>query len=694
MMILTSHFFISARFAIVASLLLLGSAQAQTLPDNATALEAVTVSGEKVERTVFDTASSVSVIGAQQIQQNAGKSDLKELINTRANVFASSPVGAPIIRGQDTQGPNYGAGAFFGGTVPRAGINIDGRMGDYNELYFGHNGSWDVEQIEVFRGPQTTSQGANSIAGAIVVKTKDPTFTPEFGAQTLYGSRNKKSLGLMASGSLLANELAGRIALDYAKRDTFVRFVNPKFSPGPAQTEIEHATIRAKLLYLPAAVPELEAKLTISHNRSEGPQQQIVNAPFDLRNNVATSLVSQPINSTAVIADIQYDTGEKSYWHNQLQWSKSHNQRLNNPMTNGSANVHKDDISNESRWHFSGAQQRLSGFIGLFLRRNQSDQLLRLRGSTVFADEKKQAGLFAELNWKLHQKWSLTTAVRYQYDHINRRGSTPFVPGKQLNYERSFDAVLPKIALSYQPGEDWLVGISAVKGYNPGGVGLSFKRQKFVSFDKETVWNYELFSRAELLDKRLGFNANIFYSDFRNAQRNVVSTVPGASHLVEALSVNAEKAHAYGMELGMDWQVNPQLRFNVDIGLLHTEIGQFKSAIAELGGKAFAKSPRYNISLASNWQFAPQWQLHADLRHVGSYYSEDENKPEFRITPFTVVNARLAYQASKDVELFFYGNNLLDLHHATWINKDARGNGLMANIVEPREIGIGINIKW
>jgi outer membrane receptor protein involved in Fe transport len=62
--------------------------------------------------------------------------------------------------------------------VPRATINLDGHYLNYNEMYFGAPSVWDVDSIEVYRGPQTTSQGANAIAGAIVVKTKDPTFTP------------------------------------------------------------------------------------------------------------------------------------------------------------------------------------------------------------------------------------------------------------------------------------------------------------------------------------------------------------------------------------------------------------------------------------------------------------------------------------------------------------------------------------
>ncbi|MBJ6945673.1 TonB-dependent receptor plug domain-containing protein, partial [Vibrio cholerae] len=59
--------------------------------------------------------------------------------------------GAPTIRGQDSEGPNSGATAFFGGTVPRTVVNIDGHNLTYNELVFGNVPIWDVNSIEVFR---------------------------------------------------------------------------------------------------------------------------------------------------------------------------------------------------------------------------------------------------------------------------------------------------------------------------------------------------------------------------------------------------------------------------------------------------------------------------------------------------------------------------------------------------------------
>ncbi|MGC8030374.1 TonB-dependent receptor plug domain-containing protein, partial [Salmonella enterica] len=87
------------------------------------------------------------------------------VLNDVPNVIYTDSVGAPVIRGMDSQGPNNGQNVFWGGTVPRATINLDGHYLNYNEMYFGATSVWDLDSIEVFRGPQTTSQGANAIAG-------------------------------------------------------------------------------------------------------------------------------------------------------------------------------------------------------------------------------------------------------------------------------------------------------------------------------------------------------------------------------------------------------------------------------------------------------------------------------------------------------------------------------------------------
>jgi len=65
--------------------------------------------------------------------------------------------------------------AFFAGTRPRLNLSIDGRSATYNEFAFGTQSLWDMQQVEVLRGPQSHVRGQNAVAGAVVMRSKDPT---------------------------------------------------------------------------------------------------------------------------------------------------------------------------------------------------------------------------------------------------------------------------------------------------------------------------------------------------------------------------------------------------------------------------------------------------------------------------------------------------------------------------------------
>ena len=146
----------------------------------------------------------------------------------------------PSSAGRTRRGPNNGQNVFWGGTVPRATINLDGHYLNYNEMFFGATSVWDVESIEVFRGPQTTSQGANAIAGAIVVNTKDPSFKREGAYQLEAGDYHSRRASIAVSGPV-GEELAARLAVDYSGRDTFIDYTNPQFQRGQGRSGFPRA---------------------------------------------------------------------------------------------------------------------------------------------------------------------------------------------------------------------------------------------------------------------------------------------------------------------------------------------------------------------------------------------------------------------------------------------------------------------
>ena len=151
-------------------------------------LETIVVVGEKRERSLKDTASSVSVISEETLKSMQHQT-ITDAVSEIANVVALSGA-VPDIRGVSGNGSAGGFNSVSGGAKGRVSILIDGVAEPFVADLTGDSGIWDIEQIEVYRGPQSTSNGRNSIAGSIYIKTTDPGFDWD-GAARL-GYRNEE----------------------------------------------------------------------------------------------------------------------------------------------------------------------------------------------------------------------------------------------------------------------------------------------------------------------------------------------------------------------------------------------------------------------------------------------------------------------------------------------------------------------
>lgn len=658
-----------------------------TTTQQSVVFEPIIVTGEKLERDLKDTASSVSIKTAKEIdKEKTGSASVSEVLNDVPNVIYTDSVGAPIIRGQDTQGPNNGQNVFWGGTVPRATINLDGHYLNYNEMFFGATSVWDIDSIEVFRGPQTTSQGANAIAGAIIVNTKDPTFTPEAAYQTEVGSYDAKRSSVAVSGPLMGNELAGRLAVDYSARDTFIDYDNPKFQRGKADQNFRAVTARAKLLWVPESLPGLEAKYTFSHNDSNRPSQEAASAPFHKLDHDTTTMPSWEQDTNTSVLDVSYDFDNGIKLFNQAQYSLSNVQRVTGIAGEGDADIKQKNASNESRITFGDALDTLSGMGGIYYAHTKTDETLNLRGLSAFDDTKENLGIFAELNYRLSDRWTLSTGLRYQQDHIERQGNSVLAP-TALDYEKTFSALLPKVSLAYAATPDWTVGALVSRGYNPGGVSLNLTTRQWAYFKEESIWNYELFSRANLLDDRLILSSNLFYMDFKDAQYNIPVVIsPGVA---QSYTINAEKAHAYGLELSADYRVLDNLTLKASAGTLRTRIDKISSN-ADYQANEFAHSPGYTLSFGPSWDITDALNLNVQVRHLDGYYSDTANTSSYSVKPYTLTDARMSYQFNKQVQLYGYVKNVFDDRSPTYMQQNRGIGGTEASMTLPRMVGVGI----
>ncbi len=290
-----------------------GTIALERLPESSTdtlALPPVTVTAERSERSIMDTSTSVQVFDAETMEDRADIKSTNDVLSKAANVTSVGTGNlAPSVRGLDGTGPAQGADAFLAGTRPRLNVQVDGRPLSYNEVVFGDVSLWDVEQVEVLRGAQSTLQGRNAIAGTVAVSSRDPVHEFEIGGRVIGGDFKQRGLSAMINVPLIDDQLAFRFALDHQERESHVKGFNDIENAGDP-SDYESTDFRAKALIEPRAWEGFKSTITINHTDYSAPQSEFVERPFDERE---ASFPDMPVfnpKSTAGIIDTSWEVNE------------------------------------------------------------------------------------------------------------------------------------------------------------------------------------------------------------------------------------------------------------------------------------------------------------------------------------------------------------------------------------------------
>ena len=649
----------------------------------------IVVTGERIPRTLRETASSVQVFTAEDIANAPDIDRLDDLLEQVPNIqFGSGNLG-PTIRGQDTTGSLQDLPAFLGGNRSRVTVQIDGRAIGYSEFVSGVTPLWDVEQVEVFRSPQSTTQGRNSIAGAIFLTTSDPTFQPEAAARAIAGDYDLRQLSAVVSGPLIDNEVAIRIAGDLRRSRTVNEFDDDLEGVDPNRHR--YGLVRVKMLAHPSSIPEARVETSFTHTESTTPQFESVRPPFrERRSSFAVPVIDTNVDALTVSLALDLDARLDGLTTASLGKSKVH--RFAPAPGLGETDTRTIDASFESVWHWKPyASLQLTG--GMHHLRSKLDQFIDLTaviGFGNFDDRQRSLGLFGEGMLRVTQQLSITAGLRFQRDSQDRQGRLgPESFAGAIDFDRSFTAWLPKLSLAYDVTPNVTAGALVQRAYNPGGITLNFETGRQEPFGAEHLWSYELFVRARWPDQRLRMNANLFYNDFKGAQRTETRafSLPGGPPALWAIIHNVPKARSYGLEANVDWQVSERLRVRGALGLLETKIvdaGEFST----IQGNHFGRSPNLTASVSIDWQPLDRLTLNGSLRHNSDYFSGDSNNPALVVDGSTRLDARAAYEWGP-VTLFGYVRNLLDKFFIVQFNSP-----VLATIGEPRRFGVGVETRF
>ncbi|MCD5328254.1 TonB-dependent receptor [Chromobacterium piscinae] len=644
------------------------------------ALPTVTVTGEKINRSLKDTTTAVTVL------HDADTGEIKSVYDAAAATPNASLNGAGIvnIRGVEGTGPGTGYNTLVSGSRPRVSTTVDGMSESWNGQRYVDASPWDVEQIEVLRGPQSTTQGRNTMAGAIVVNTKDPTFDWEGALRAGYENRDGKvTLAGMISGPI-TDELAFRLTAEGLNGHGFIDY--PGQMPWDG-SQINHSSYRGKLLWKPSALPGLTAKLTVSHRKDRGEYLNYVDGNyFDYQyHRLSTQARYQDSFNNTVSTDLQYQFNDA--WTAHLLLGHSDNVSTFKDTDTPPLNMRLDEKSNtvEARLAYAPQNGWLSGMMGVYYY-DRDQNLHTFRFPNLLAkDRLKTAALYGETTLALSDKWSLNLGGRIERE-MQRRNTAfnPDVGGQsQANYNMGETLFLPKAGLSYRYSQDTTLGLTARKGYNAGGSGLD-DNYVYYTYNKEEVTAYELSSRSTFLDNRVSLNANAFFNQYTGYQ--AMQQTNGSSRFT-----NIPKGESYGLELEGKARVTSMLTISAGLGLLNTKVTATDAAHPGILGNQFNYAPHTTINLGFKQRLPHNFYVGGSLNRVGSYYSEITNDPNLKAGDYTVVNLNTGYEDAR-WGLRAYVNNLTN-RGVLYSQIASRSNNLGV-VGAPRTVGVTVDYRF
>ena len=649
---------------------------------DASSIEELIVTAERLGRTVLDTSTSVVVIDAETLAQRAGEG-IKDLMSSIPNVVATGRSSfAPSVRGVDGTGPAYGADAFFAGTRPRLNIQVDGRPASYNEVIFGDFGVWDLQQVEVLRGPQSTLQGRNSIAGTIAVKTADPTYDFEAKARLFAGNFDTRQYSAALSAPIVDGQVAFRLSADHRTSSSFVDFT--PFPDGRDPADFEGNVYRAKLLVEPAAMPNFRALLTINHTDSLGTQSEAVVGPaygqhvnrFDL-----TAAVFEP-SSTNGILDLDWQASDAVGFNTLISYSDLDIKRHSRPG-GGNATIDGHEFVAQPSVTFRSSDDRVRALFGAYFFRASQDEFIDLFGGGGFDDSTRTNAVYGEGTYKLSDAFDVTVGARYEEEHRERNGSIFIF---MIDLDEKYSTFLPKLVLSWHPSKTSTVGALVTRGYNGGSAGFTFFPPfEAYTFDPEYVWNYEGFARTMLADGRLTLSGNVFYSNYKDMQ------LPFLLGPNSSVVRNADKVTTRGVEVTSTWNMSSEFKVYASIGTTKSNIKSYPDSGVQ--GNELPRAPKFTGSLGLRYEQPQGFDFSLDARHSGSYFSSVINEPLGRVGSYWIANTQLGYSFHK-VRVFGYARNLFDTGDPLQVYlATATGPGY-ALIIPPRTYGAGVQVEF
>ncbi len=617
-------------------------------------LERIVVTGDFQRESIQTLSASASLFSEDEINQR-GASYLDEMLGSTANVnFASG-----ASRGRYIQIRGVGLRSQFVDPInPSVGLVIDGIN------YSGLGGSsllFDIDQVEIYRGPQGTRFGADGMAGMIQMGSAKATSDPSLKLQVGAGTYNTREAGIAASTGL-TDDTSARVSYFRRKSDGYV---DNLYLNDETQNQDEQV-----------ARFKLNSQLTKHLNTELNLHYIDINNGYDAftldnsRNSVADEPGQDNQESYAIGVKNTY-TGFDAFDVNlnlsaidtELLYSFDEDWVCNDTSEPKlcAAGLHPDGYSSTDLYSRDRDDQSVDlqfnsktgkWVAGIYYQNRDVDlerQYTWLASPFSSTYETSNVAVYGQVATPIGPKTTLITGLRveqYQGDYTDSNG-----------FIQDTDDVMVggKIALEYQVIDRTMIYTSITRGYKAGGInsealakakdeGLNLSAdffQQHTSFDPEYLWSGEFGVKGSSLDDKFTLRLAAFYMHRDDIQLKAWQ-VEGQQFT--GYVDNASSGSNYGLEVEGSYQLTDNLFLTGSAGYLNTEIDDFvtQSGLNQ-DGREQAQSPKYQYAFTARYNFTSELYGMIGVEGKDDYYFSDSHNSQAPSS--NLVNLSFGYEA-------------------------------------------------
>ena len=678
---------------VIASVLAAAAATPAVSADQPGTLEEVVVTAQRRETNLQDLPVAISALTSDEIRA-AGITRVSDFANAMPNVFINTGAGLRstviAIRGISSNPNNPGVD-------PAVGVYLDGvYMGRPTTI---NSGLYDVERIEVLRGPQGTLYGKNTIAGAVNFITKMPTAEPSGEVRFGYGNFDNL-LGYAAVAGPLTDRLGARISGSYGTRDGYLH----NTYTGTYLNDAQEAGGRLVLTYEATDDLDIVLRADVAQNRTnDGGESIYENGVF-----AGTPLADDNPNDWKVAYNVD-NVADRDQWGTSIQadWTTSAG-----VLTSITAyrqfnwtNVDDNDYTilsllasgiTEDQSQFSEELRFVSDDTGPF------DYVVGAHYDYSVLDTRSRAWIGPDLgiypeevegvirakvdaeSWAIYgqgtydfsEQWSVSGGLRYTDESKDVRHAQVGDPLGILlpttdvrNLSRGDDKWSPTASLNWRATDDVLLYLSYANGFKAGGFNVfSITPGDDASYRPEVVDSYEFGVKSTLFDDHMRLNIAAYTLDYQDLQVNQLVLVNGVPQYQTS---NAATATSTGLEVEVQVQLADGLAMNASYGYMDAKFDKFKNATVDgddFSGNQLPLAPKgaANLALQYDTTIGDGYGLWG--RVEGNWrdkvYFDVDNDPLATQDAYTTLDLRLGVTATAGWSATLWMRNVTDETYA------------------------------